>query len=384
MGNTESIEGGSYCCNMRDIDARSNKTYVDDKTVVMDIKNYISDICTLAPGSPSCKAAKKHLEYMENSIDNNKSLQCSSDNTIDVFASVCPYVQDTNTADQCQVTGICNPVKVIDVMKYVEKIAEKYPEKKQTKNISSNPMINKVASITNCDSEACVLSTVAKTYKIDTSADGELKPDGPKDSTEWLSNDHTDNILKDLEKEFEEFFWFQTTMMNFEDDHLKRFLRISDGKNLRYSDTIIIDELDNGKNCFGCIINTDKTTQCKNGKCGSHWVCVFIDCRKLPDSPWTIEYFDSVGDPPPNEICHWQEKLRRVFEKHRKEKGHTGGVICDINNIGHQKQNNECGVYCSYFIRARVEGIPFSRFKNRKLPDMVMIQYRRYLFSRNK
>lgn len=392
MGNNQSIEGGD-CCNMRDIERRTKDTFVTDDTVIMDIKNHIQNVCQLAPGSPSCRAATKHLEYMEESV--GTGMRCSAsdidddDVVLDVFASTCPYVETTEKADKVHRSGLCNPDKAINVFKYVKDMVNEIEAKEgplAEKQISSNTIINKAASVTDCDTPACVLTSVAKKYNVDTGCDRSAspKPRGPKNSTEWLSNDHTDKILADLEKEFGEFYWFQTTMMNFDEDHLKRFLRVSDDKNLRYSEKIILDEVDNGKSCFGCILNVDKTTNCKDGgKCGSHWVCVFVDTRKLPDSPWTIEYFDSVGDPPPLEICQWQERLRKVFEKYRKEQGHTGGVVCDVNQISHQKQNNECGVYCSYFVRARVEGIPFSRFKNRKLPDAVMVQYRRYLFSRD-
>ena len=395
MGNTMDIEGGA-ALDMRDIPKGGSKILVPDETVVMDIKEHIQNVCQIAPGSSSCQAAKKHLEYMESSPKGK--LRCTANKldddsvVLDVFASTCPYVESTQKADEVHRSGLCNPEKAINIFKFVKDMVDATEKKTgaaiSPKQITKNEYMNKAATITECDNAACVLTTVAKKYNVDISCESDgsdsPKPRGPRTTTEWLSNDHTDKILADLEKEFSEFYWFQTTMMNFDDDHLKRFLRVSDEKNLRYAEKVIIDQLNRGKNCFGCVLNVDKTTNCsKDGKCGSHWVCVFVDTRKLPDSPWTIEYFDSVGDPPPPEICRWQEKLRKTFENYRNEKGHSGGVISEVNQIAHQRQNNECGVYCSYFIRARVEGIPFSRFKNRKLPDAVMIQYRRYLFSRD-
>ena len=162
-----------------------------------------------------------------------------------------------------------------------------------------------------------------------------------------------------------------------------KFVGNSGDKALSNSDKSIDKLINEGYTCFGCAINTDETKNCKGGKCGTHWVCVFIDCRKTSGVPWTIEYFDSVGDPPSEKICKWQEKMKVVLEKYRQEKSHhdAGGVVCEANNVQHQQQNNECGVYCTYFIRARVEGIPFSRFLNRPIPDYTMIAYRRNLFS---
>tara|TARA_B110000908_G_C10247131_1_gene449516 strand:- start:1269 stop:2297 length:1029 start_codon:yes stop_codon:yes gene_type:complete len=313
----------------------------------------------------------------------------SSTASVDVYTSNSPRVESVDSAILINKTGICNPNKIPNVFKYVTKmvnekeksIGKPIPEK----DVSKNVIINKAAEMIGCDTGECVLASVVKKYNINTSASNSaMKPSGPRNSTTWLSNDNTDKVLRGIENEFEEFFWFQTTMMDFESENVKRFLSIDDDKDLKHADEIILKELKNNKTCFGCIINTDKTSNCKNGKCGLHWVSVFIDCRKLHDSPWTIEYFDSVGDPPADEVCKWQEQLKKKLEEFRLSNNDTGGVSCEINDIQHQRANNECGVYCSYFIRARVEGIPFSRFKNRKLPDHVMIKYRTHLFGKDK
>src|SRR5208282_3841045 len=57
--------------------------------------------------------------------------------------------------------------------------------------------------------------------------------------------------------------------------------------------------------CFGCVVNTDNSTSP-----GKHWVAVFVDCRAPPGEPWTVEYFNSVGRPPPKPMAKWMERSR--------------------------------------------------------------------------
>ena len=401
MGNSE-VHGGQACCNLSDFKRRTQETYVPNSQVIMDLKKHIEDVCVKSPKSNGCRVAKMHLKDMTSSttgplISKNAdevssvysdSQESTPDFVLDVYTTESPTKQTCEQAKFLNKTGLCNPAKMMNVFKYVTSMVKKEESKGAKipeKNISPDAILNKAATLTKCDSQACVLASVAEKYNLDTGCNvGPPKPVGPKNTTEWLSNDNTDKVLADIEKEFPEFFWFKTTMMDFAGSKCKHFLNINDDKDLNNAANVMFKLLEEGKKtCFGCIINTDKTYNCKGGKCGLHWVCVFVDCRKLADSPWTIEYFDSVGDPPPDEICEWQEKLRKKCLEYRKEKGETGGVICDANNIQHQKLNNECGVYCSYFTRARVEGMPFSRFKNRKLPDYIMVQYRRHLFSKD-
>ena len=400
MGN-KNFKGGQKCCNRKDIQNRRQKPYVSDSDVILDIEQHIKEVCEISPNSNSCNVAKMHYEDMLkspkgklNTIEDGYMNSSDSESDIDkpsilfdVYTSECPCVQSVEDAIQSNKTGLCSPVKESTVMKFVTKMVNE--EEKNTgkeieeKSISEDKILNKAAEVTNCDDKECVLSAVVRKYNINTCSNNTpLKPSGPRDNIEWLSNNNIDQIMEGITNEFDDFYYFQTTMTDFQNDKLKSFLDISSDRDLKDANKIIPQKMNDKYNCFGCIINTDKVANCKRGKCGVHWVCVFIDCRKLPDSPWTIEYFDSVGDPPSDEICIWQEELKKNLEEYRFKKGESGGVICEVNDIQHQKLNTECGVYCSYFIRSRVEGIPLSRFKNIKLPDYVMISYRRHLFSK--
>jgi Ulp1 family protease len=64
-----------------------------------------------------------------------------------------------------------------------------------------------------------------------------------------------------------------------------------------------------------------------------------------------------------------------------KQKYPTIIVNTKCNNIRHQDGSSECGVYCLYFIRSRLEGTAFARFLNARISDEAMILFRRYIFD---
>ena len=393
----------------------SNK-YKSNIEVLNDLTKNRKSICEIDKDCKSCMTAIKHeesaIESMKTS-DNNK-LEMVDDNIFssvcslvtDVYTTPCPCVETIEEVQDKGNTGLCSPKNKPMVLEYVKEIVDKYEEENnkivKPKELSDtdDTVLSKVATImkNKCNTEDCVLASVvedsmkgnnsvAKKLGIETSILDEcsspLKPNGPRMTTEWLSNDNIDQVLDDIEKEFEEFFYFRTTMTDFESGG-DTYLSIPKDKSLSNCNNIIQKYLNNNKKtCFGCVINTDKTENCKMGKCGTHWVSIFIDCRRTSDVPYSIEYFDSVGDPPSKDITIWMENIKEKLDNYRTEIDSTsrGGVITEVNTISHQTGNNECGVYGCYFIRARVEGIPFSRFLNRRLPDHFMIEYRKNLFS---
>ena len=289
--------------------------------------------------------------------------------------TVCPCKNPTNPDSN----GLCPPVSnptIIDKMVKIVNSEEtdKHKEVKETK-ITNNETVNKMATLTNCNSERCVLeSNLILRYitpvEVKSSLDN-LKPSGPSHTREWLSNFNIDDVLKDFIEQYPEFYAFPSTMTDFK-DHGDELANVSK----------LPEMIDRGIKYFGSVVNTDRYTSCKPGKgCGKHWVAVFIDTSKLPDAPWTVEFFDSVGDPPSTEIISWQNEVKDVLKNYRNNLGHTGGVNIFVNTIGHQKENNECGVYSLYYITARVEGITPSRFNNDRISDEAMINYRRLIFS---
>lgn len=274
--------------------------------------------------------------------------------------------------------GMCPPCSdpdlIMDIGQYILKKGADI-DKTNSVPITNNDDMNIMAYLTNCKSERCVLESdlmreVAPSSLVDESI-SKLKSAGPANTVEWLSNFNINDKLQELEGDFNEFGYMDTTMMDF----------ASQGGSLD-DPASIISMIENGKQIIGCVINTDYYSSCGYGKqCGQHWVCVIIDTRKGKDTNWSIEYFDSVGDPPPKEIVKWQAKIQKVLDAYRAKKGHTGGVNVVNSNVQHQHKNTECGVYCLYYIRSRAEDISPYGFNQEPIADEKMINFRRYLFT---
>jgi len=90
------------------------------------------------------------------------------------------------------------------------------------------------------------------------------------------------------------------------------------------------------------IINTQK-----QGHNGEHWTCLFIDNNEKH-----IEYYDSFGKTPNKYISHFIDILYKHSSYH-----------IYINDIKHQKNNTQCGVFAIYYI--------LQRLKNKTIYDIV-------------
>lgn len=79
------------------------------------------------------------------------------------------------------------------------------------------------------------------------------------------------------------------------------------------------------------ILNLDN----ENGP-GTHWVCIYNG------SPDAIEYFDSYGFPPPEEVINYMKKCN-------KDIAYSTSQLQSLNSV-------MCGYYCMYYINERANG----------------------------
>jgi hypothetical protein len=228
--------------------------------------------------------------------------------------------------------------------------------------------VRKAAALLDCDSEACVLTHpkfrthAAKHGVTPTAIQAELaqrfKLEGPRDSAAWLTNTHIDLTLQRWARRHADFFPCPFAMMDFEtyDNEFNKadLLRLYDEKAVR---------------TFACVLNTDTS----RGP-GKHWVSVFVDMRS---DAWSIEYFNSTGQPPPSAVVRWLERTRAQHAT--RNSAVTAGPV---SSLVHQRSHSECGVYSLFFIRHRLEGTPASHFADNVIPDAVMEKFRRHLFRK--
>lgn len=230
-----------------------------------------------------------------------------------------------------------------------------------------NDAVEKVKKQTGCNDTVCTLS---KLPESETLINESLKPSGPRNTTGLLSNFNIDHSLGQWALEFDTFYPCPFAMVDFATcgDHLgtvdmKSVMSgVSSGFKLLDGSTRVIFD------CFGCVMNTDYST---GG--GKHWVAIFVDCREGHE-PWTVEYFNSTGNPPPKQVVVWMEETTAALSELNK----TESVI--VTKFDHQESQTECGNYSLYFIRCRLENVPVSFFNEGLISDDAMIEFRKRLF----
>jgi hypothetical protein len=184
--------------------------------------------------------------------------------------------------------------------------------------------------------------------------DERFNPEGPWNSVKWLSNTDIDQVLEKYAEKFPRF-----KHMHFE---MRDFVA-------RGGDLARVDWADMAKkyDYLGCVLNTDLT-----GGSGEHWTAIFVDFKR-----GTVEYFDSAGVTPPH--CEFTDFV--VDTAHKLTEA-TGRQFRDVlvTKIVHQLDNTECGVYSLYYILSRLHGVKHEAFEYKRVPDDVMVDFRRFLF----
>ena len=181
------------------------------------------------------------------------------------------------------------------------------------------------------------------------------KPCKPIGKTTWLKTSDIRNVLKQYEKVFEDFVFLGAVPINF-DDYIIEIMKIN-----------LCDMTSRGITRIGCVFNMDP-----NYKKGSHWVCMYLDCKKR-----YIGYFDSYGKcPPPKEIQTLMIKLSKQSASCTK----YGSLDLKCNTVRHQYKNTECGMYCIYVIYMCLVGHDFDKICSTKIDDDKINEFRDFFF----
>lgn len=256
--------------------------------------------------------------------------------------------------------------------------------------------VRAAAKVLGCASESCVvthpkfrsfvasdetsLASVGGVHVLDIEIDRRFKTVGPRDSTHLLSNFNIDGVLQEWAAAHPEFFNYSFNMIDFETTggSLARtdVARILEGKETQNLGKMGGME---SRRCttFGCVLNTDVSS----GR-GKHWVAIFGDCRGRGE--WSVEYFNSAGNPPPAPVTRWLEEASARLATHRsshpRDYGEGAVAPVPLTDVRHQDSQTECGLYALYYIRRRLEGAPYTDFQETRIPDAAMTAFRKHVF----
>ena len=253
---------------------------------------------------------------------------------------------------------ICSPKKTLVVMK-------KFAEKKGKRVKTAKNIVETVKDLLNCNSESCILKrkdfvefAAKNNHDLEQILNNFFKPNGPSHSFNFLSNFNIDDVLDQFEKRFKsrKFLHIPFQMRDFE----------KIGSHLATVD--LAKEFSNGYQTFGVVLNTDYSS----GK-GIHWFCIFGEL--YPDKI-EIEYFNSSGKSPLEEVQAWMNKTMHYLEK---EMNMPVNLVY-TTGMQFQHDRHSCGVYCLSYIWLRLEGVPHTWFNKRNFNDDIMHQMRKKLF----
>tara|TARA_B100001769_G_scaffold268566_1_gene257237 strand:+ start:2165 stop:3058 length:894 start_codon:yes stop_codon:yes gene_type:complete len=173
---------------------------------------------------------------------------------------------------------------------------------------------------------------------------------------QWLSSNDIIKVMKQYEKRYKDFVFIGPSPIDF--DQKKLFGTCVWEKLCKFD----INKYIKTHSKIGIIFNTDP-----HYKSGSHWVALFINIKEK-----YIFYFDSNGDKIPNEIKILVDRIIVQGNKINIQFNFTSNY-----GLEHQLKDGQCGMYTLYFIIQLLTNKKTPNyFKNKRIPDQIMKNYR--------
>jgi len=217
-----------------------------------------------------------------------------------------------------------------------------------------------------CDTEMCWLNQLSlhpshRAFKKLMNAFAPLAPSSWNNNpNEWLSSVDIANVMQQYEEKYKCFDFIGPSPL--------------DGMLKLANKQCVFPELCNfnidsykkeGIWKIGIIFNTDK-----HDEPGSHWVSVFINIRKK-----RAFYYDSAGDPAPDEIKTWIHKCV-CSPPHNFKYDENAPIV-------HQHTTTECGMYALYFIVHMLEDKLSAQYlKTHNIKDEYIAKFRAVYFNK--
>lgn len=271
-------------------------------------------------------------------------------------------------------TDICSrPAEINKMKKFLQHIASELKPGDISK-LTNIQVVKKIQDILDLKSESEIYtSETFRQFIGNRTADAVLKyqfkPEGPWKSTALLDNFNIDDCLTQ---------WSTYAPKLFNKKFYNIPFQMIDFENVKTELALIsVPQLvKDGYTCMGVVLNTDVST---GG--GKHWFCLYCDFSPsgTEDDPFTLEFFNSSGNPPVSEVSYWlnntKHALLRDIGKYAKI------VIAAPKKL--QYSNTECGVWSLMYIRFRLEDKPYDFFITASADDPDMITFRKHLFRHN-
>ena len=278
-------------------------------------------------------------------------------------------------------------------------IAENYNKKNKNNKIDINQdkaniveQLEKKLS-NKCSEQTCWLRLdIIKELENEEIDSNTFRPKGPSKKYDWLSTTNINDVIEQYQAMHDDFVFLGAVPVDFEELPV-----------LGISNINLNEFKADGKTKIGMVINLDE-----HYKNGSHWVAFYTDLIKNQ-----VYFFDSVGKPPVKRIRKFINRITKhlYMQKYNKNlpvndiikklkfiqnsekntnKVHIsneyiknvlgGGFDIRYNNIQHQFNNSECGVYSVNFIIRLLEGESFDSIINDITKDDKMNANRKIYF----
>lgn len=272
--------------------------------------------------------------------------------------------------DSSNMDAVCSSDKFIAAVGGI--IGESLSSSGELDSNTRRDIMEKAKEKTGCKDEVCVIkSDIAARAVGKDGANAEIRENmkikGPTD-TSLLNNFNIDQTLTQWQSKFKDFYAYNFNMRDFEQK----------GDTLARVD--LADLYARGFRTAACVINSDYYRGA-----GKHWMALFVDMRGEnggSNGRWSVEFFNSSGNPPYAEFAAWLEKSRVQLESITASGGtHPLIEIILCCDLPHQKTKTECGLYSLYYIWARLNGIPPEFFKKYIISDVLMIALRQHLYT---
>lgn len=254
--------------------------------------------------------------------------------------------------------AFCSPADIVD--KLAELILDTSPK-------NDKIILKSLKDKYSCNTEVCVLTQPEVIQVIGQSTEKiieeHFKPDGPRDNNRWLSNTDIDSVLIQIQKKYvnKHFLHIEFQMIDFETTQ---------------SELAKLDwpaKYKEGFRTFGAVFNTDTS----RGR-GQHWFAIYANFEDNA-SEFTLEYFNSSGELPMNQISTWMKRVKHKWQSAFNKS--IQDII--VTRIVNQQDNWNCGAYSLYYIISRLDGTPYQYFKNNAIGDSNMQEFRKYLFRKD-